>query len=275
MATILLVGAADTGRAPMAAALLRRLLAAHSGDWSVGSAGVLGHDGAPAETEARDTMVHMSLDIGAHQARSIDDALVEHAALIIAIDSGTGLVLRARYPRSATRVYLLGELAGRKRDVPDPFRMELGAWMTYARELDAMLQAALPKIIEIATPASPTPAPAAPAGTPRLAAERLAAAGQIAQLLQVAAQMPGVVDWRVARGRVESYLGAIPAPADPADLAAAYVGLLRAALALVPLEPTAGQFAALGRAVERLNEPIGQDALNQLSAQLPGLAALS
>src|SRR6476659_10152638 len=147
MAMILLGGAADTGRAPMAAALLRRLLNARSDDWAVESCGVLGHDGAVAEVEARDTMVHMGLDIAEHLARSLDDDLAARAALIITIDRGTALVVRARFPAAAARTYSLGELAGRARDIPDPFRMQIGAWMTYAREIEGMLQAALPRIV--------------------------------------------------------------------------------------------------------------------------------
>src|SRR3954470_14750775 len=149
MAIILLSGAADTGRAPMAAALLRRLLNARSDDWAVESCGVLGHDGAVAEVEGRDTMVHMGLDIGEHQARSLDDDLAARAALIITMDRGTAQVVRARFPDAAARTYSLGELAGRARDIPDPFRMQIGAWMTYAREIEGMLQAALPRIVEL------------------------------------------------------------------------------------------------------------------------------
>src|SRR5215213_7217392 len=149
MAIILLSGAADTGRAPMAAALLRRLLEKRPHDWVVESCGVLGHDGAVAEVEARDTMVHMGLDIGEHQARSLDDDLAARAALIITLDRGTALVVRARFPDAAARAYSLGELAGRARDIPDPFRMQIGAWMTYAREIESMLQAALPRIVEL------------------------------------------------------------------------------------------------------------------------------
>ena len=85
MTTILLVGAADTGRAPMAAALLRRRLGTHAHPWAVESAGVLGHDGAAAEVEARDTMVHLGLDIGSHEARSITDAIVHQADRRVAI----------------------------------------------------------------------------------------------------------------------------------------------------------------------------------------------
>jgi protein-tyrosine phosphatase len=281
MSTILIVGAADTGRAPMAAALLRRLLGARGYGWVVESAGVLGHDGAEAETEARDTMVHLGLDIADHRARSIDADCVAQAALLVVVDSGTARVVRARFPDTATRAYILGELAGRSRDIPDPFRMQIGAWMTYAREIDAMLAAALPRIVELmpvstssqtapdaAQPVLQTPAEALPA-------ERVEAVARIGQLLALAAQMPGVVDWAAARARIETDLAAAGVAAAPGDLAAAYVGLLRAALNLLPATPSAGQLMALGRAAGRLSEPIGQADLNELSGQLATLATLT
>jgi len=291
MATILLVGAADTGRAPMAAALLRRLRDARQSAWAVESCGVLGHDGAAAEVEARDTMVHLGLDIAEHQARSIDDQLAARAGLIVTIDRGTALVVRARFPESAARTYSLGELAGRARDIPDPFRMQIGAWMTYAREIETMLEAALARIDEMmptedggrrtedggaTPPADRLPPPDAP-DSPATAAAGLreSEAGRIKQVLYVAATMPGVIDWAVARPNIEAALAPIAAaPHGPGDLIAAYAGLLRAALALLPATPTAGQLAALQRAAERLPQPIGQAELNELSGQiatLPGL----
>jgi protein-tyrosine phosphatase len=303
MAIILMSGAADTGRAPMAAALLRRLLEKRPHDWVVESCGVLGHDGAVAEVEARDTMVHMGLDIAEHHARSLNDDMAERAALIITLDRGTALVVRARFPSAATRTYSLGELAGRARDIPDPFRMQIGAWMTYAREIETMLQAAMPRIVELMPvaedggrrtedegqiedegartkdegqleAASPTSTSQAP--TPNFqAGERADAAGRIAQLLQIAAQMPGVIDWAAARARIEADLAPIAAaPHDATDLIAAYAGLLRAALALLPAAPTPGQVAALQRAVNRLPHPIGQAELNELSGQIATLPSL-
>jgi protein-tyrosine-phosphatase len=292
MATILLVGAADTGRAPMAAALLRRLLDAREYDWAVESCGVLGHDGADAEVEARDTMVHMGLDIADHQARSIDDPLAADAALIVTMDRGTALVVRARFPASAARTYSLGELAGRPRDIPDPFRMQIGAWMTYAREIEAMLEAALPRLAELmpvhdegrrtlrrrpgqakdegpSTTEAPDHAPTAESVL------RQSEAGRIRQLLYVAATMPGVVDWAVARPNIEAALAPIAAaPHGAGDLIAAYAGLLRAGLALLPTPPTAGQLAVLQRAAERLSQPIGQAELNELSGQIASLPGL-
>ncbi len=275
MTTILLIGAADTGRAPIAAALLERLLGPQR-TIAVASAGVLGHDGDPAETEARDTMLHMGLDIAGHRARSVDDELAASAALMIAIDSGTALVLRGRFPGAAGRIATLGELAGRKRDVPDPFRMQIGAWMTYAREIEELLRAALPKIAALTgSPAAPVAAaPAVALASPAVAADRRAAAGRIGQLLQLAVQMPDVVDWAAARGRLEADLGAIAvAPAGPADLAAAYVGVLRAALAMLPTTPSPGQLVAIQAAAERLQDPIDQATLNELAASLATLAS--
>jgi protein-tyrosine-phosphatase len=273
----------------MAAALLRRLLAAQGQPAAVESAGVLGHDGDAAEVEARDTMAHMGLEIGEHQARSITDQLVAGAALLVAIDNGTALVLRARFPTAVAPIHSLGELAGRPRDIPDPFRMQIGAWITYAKEIETLLKAALPRILELlpepttndGEPRTGTrrvnrePRDHGPRATGHEAKERAAAAGRIEQLLQFAVQMPGVVDWAAARQRIEPDLAAIAAaPHGAGDLVAAYVGLLRAALALLPAAPSPGQLAALHKAAARLSGPIDQPDLNDLSAQLallPGL----
>lgn len=279
MTTILIVGASDTGRAPMAAALLRRLIETHSHPWFVESAGVLGHDEAPAEIEARDTMTSMGLDIGDHQARSLTDALVARAALLLAIDSGTAAVARARFPDAADRIHALGALAGRQRDIPDPFRMQIGAWMTYAHEIASLLDAALPRMRELLPAADngtedrrdAQRAPQLPTAA-QITAERAEASARIERLLQLAAEMPGVVDWAAARLQIDADLGRAVVPAAPDDLVAAYVGLLHAALTLTPLAPTPGQLTALRNAARRLAAPIDQADLNNLSAQLGGWA---
>jgi protein-tyrosine-phosphatase len=280
MATILLIGGADTSRAPMAAALLRRLLNQRGYRWDVGSAGVLGHDGDAAEIEARETMRHMNLSIDDHQARSLTDELAASAALLLAVDSGTALVLGARFPAAAARTYTLGALAGRQRDIPDPFRMQIGAWITYAREIATLLEAALPRIVELMPTTDQRPTtngerPTTDQGLQTTDDARRAATERIARLLQTIADAPGVVDWLSARERLEADLGAVAAaPRDGGDLAAAYVGLLRAALTMTPATPSPGQAAALRAAAARLGDPIGQSDLNELSARLGGWAAL-
>ncbi|MFL5801983.1 MAG: protein tyrosine phosphatase [Roseiflexaceae bacterium] len=282
--TILVIGAADTGRAPMAAALLLRLLEQHGHSCVVGSAGVLGHDGAPAEIEARETMTHMGLSIDDHQARSLSDDLLADAALLLVIDSGTALVVRARFPEAASRIHILGTLANRPRDIPDPFRMQFGAWITYAREIAALLEAALPRITAmLRAPEAMYGQPAVAAGgaahsegqLPAAADPRSAAAERIAHLLRMAAEMPDVLDWAAARGRIEADLGAVAAaPRNADDLVAAYAGLLRAALAMTPAAPAPGQLAALRAAAGCLPMPVGQAEINELSARLGTWATL-
>jgi len=289
MTTILLIGGADTGRAPMAAALLRRLLNQRGYTWDVSSAGVLGHDGDQAEIEARETMAHMSLSIEDHQARSLTDDLVASAALLLAVDSGTALVLRSHFPSATALMHTLGALAGRQRDIPDPFRMQIGAWITYAREIAALLEAALPRIVELMSADdqrpttnnqrpttneavnaySPSPIPHPP--SPDTDDARRAAAERIERVLRTIADLPGVVDWPAARERIEADLSAVAAaPRDSGDLAAAYVGLLRAALAMTPTAPSPGQAEALCAAAVRLNDSITQAHVNELSARLGG-----
>jgi protein-tyrosine-phosphatase len=266
MTTILLIGGADTGRAPMAAALLRRLLERVGYAWVVESAGVLGHDGEPAEIEARDTMAHMGLDIHSHVARTIADDLVAQAALLIALDRGTAVVLRSRFPDAEDRIHTLGELAGQPRDIPDPFRMQIGAWMSYARELESLLDAAVARMLALL---SERPGPSrGPAAEVRPGA-RGAAVERVVRLLRFAEEMAGVVDWRAARSQLDSDLGSIAAePYGPADLVSAYVGLLRAAIAMTPAPPSTGQLAILRDAAGRLGERIGQDDLNAFSERL-------
>lgn len=274
MTTILLVGAADTGRAPIAAALLRRLLERQNLNWTVGSAGVLGHDDAPPETEARDTLAHLGLDLSQHRARSITDELATEAALLIAIDSGIARALRARFPTAGDRIATLGELASRPRDIPDPFRMQMGAWLTYARELALLLEAALPAMIErggqsAAAPHAAPPTPAADAVT-----QRHTAVVRLARLFQVFGEIPDAISWPAVLPYIEAQLGSASAPFAPDDLAVAYAGVLRAALALTASPPTDGQLAALQQAVERLGAPVSHEDITGLSGQLGGWAGL-
>jgi protein-tyrosine-phosphatase len=282
MDTILIVGAADTSRSPMAAALLARLLAPRAPGCRVGSAGVLGHDDDPAETEARDTMVLMGLDISEHRARSVSDALIDEALLVVGIDSGTTRVLLGRFPGAVARITSLGDLAGRRRDIPDPFRMQIGAWLSYGRELEELLKAALPQLLQRVPPelrgtpavpaAQPAEAPPAPAPDP---SGRAAALERLGLLLRVAAELPGVIDWSAARGVIDAELGRACQPEGPADLAPAYAGLLRAALALSTMPPTPGQIGALRSALDALARPLAQDDLTRLSVQLGGWGNLS
>ncbi len=281
---ILIVGAADTGRAPMAVALLRRMLRRQGAPWRVESAGVVGHDDDPAEPEARDALLAMGLDLSAHTARSLSDALVAEARLLVAVESGVGRVVRARYP--AAQLVTLGGLAGRARDIPDPFRMQVGAWLQYANEIESLLGAGMPRLLTLlgadgaADDVVAAPAPSAavsrlPPVAPEQAAERVAALERVGRLLSLVAELPDVVDWASGSRQIAADLGAMEQPLAPADLARPYVAMLRATLALLPGRPSAPQATALRGAVARLRAPIAPADLDALAAELAGFDALS
>ena len=147
MTTIIVVGGADTGRAPLAAALLRRRLSEHAGDWRIESAGVLGHDGDTWQPETRLALDHLNITPHDHVARSLTPEIAATADLLITVDRGTGRALELHFPNALWRA--LPDLANTPREVPDPFRMTFDAWIIYGRELDGQIKAALPTIMQI------------------------------------------------------------------------------------------------------------------------------
>lgn len=285
---IVIVGGADTGRAPMAAALLRRLLERSGSHLRAESAGVVGHDGAEVEPEARDALLALGVTFGEHSARSLSDELAAEAQLLLAVDTGVAHVLRARYP--AAHVVTLGELAGRPRDIPDPFRMQVGAWLHYAGEIEALLVAGLPRLSELlsgqgdrATPAmSDRLAPPSPRRVSRSSdkgdepfpsSERTAAVERVARLLALLADLPEVVDWPGASASISTEFAAMERPTAAGDLVRPYLALLRAALALAPKRPSPAQALILREAVLRLRDPIGPAELDALSGELTQLGS--
>ncbi len=274
---ILIIGAADTGRAPMATVLLRRLLHRRDITWIVASAGVVGHDEDPAEVEARDAMAILNLDISQHQARSLSDEMVDTARVLLAIDSGIARVLKGRYPQAT--IISLGALAGRQRDIPDPFRMQVGAWVSYAREIESLLNAGLDRLIGMVggteappaeAPSIPSPASSPPPQEPPEAELRRAAIERCQRLLALAAELPGVVDWPGARRQIEADLPTMSTPLSPQDLARPYAAIVQAMLGLTPQSPSSGQVASLRAALDTLRTTITTDALSAISV---GLAA--
>lgn len=272
---LLIVGAADTGRAPLAAAMLRRILASDGIAARVESAGILGHDGDPASPDAVTVADQLEIDLAAHRARSLTEELANDAMLLIAIDSGAARVARMQFPAVAARIESLGGLAGRERDVPDPFKMQIGPWLIYAQEIERMLRQALPRILSYLPNAAPATPPTPSPVVPGVAEARRVEAERCAQLLEVMRQNREVVIWSAAREQIEATIAvAVAHPASATDMVAAYGALLRAALALTAAAPSAGQLAALQDALSRLDQPIEADAIGALSLQLGGWAML-
>jgi protein-tyrosine-phosphatase len=273
---ILIVGGADTGRSPITVALLRHKLSQYNLPWLVTSAGVTGHDDDPAEPEARDAIATFGLNIDEHRARSLDDDMVAAATVLIAIDSGTLHVLRARYPAAADWTVMLSDLADSRRDIPDLFRMQMGAWVSYAREIESMLSKGLERLIslvEAQLPASPEP-PAAPAPTDpqaHAAQERSDILQRCDRMLGVLSDMPTLIDWSQARSQfTQDIQAASVILLTPDDLAHVYAETLITYLDSCQTVPNQEQIALLRAALQRLTGPVDQQAISELSANLKG-----
>lgn len=113
---ILVVCIGNICRSPMAEGLLKQALP----DLRVTSAGLGALVGHPADPLAQALMSGAGIDISAHRARQITDAIARDADLILVMDEQQKAQMAKQYPYARGRVFRLAEAA--KKDIPDPYR---------------------------------------------------------------------------------------------------------------------------------------------------------
>ena len=279
MTTIIVVGGSDTGRAPLAAALLRQRLSKQARGWSIESAGVLGHDGDTWQQETRLAMENLNLTAHEHTARSLTAEMADAADLLITVDRGVGRALELRFPTARWRA--LPDLAGTEREVPDPFRMTMDAWIIYGRELDAQLKAALPTIVELvkgqdsdqksevrSQKSDTTHRPPATDLRPP-AADTHGTTHRLAILVRGIAGLPELIDWGRARAAIRETLQTLAGSVhEPGDLRPAAVAMLLGVLGAEDAPLNANQLAILSDAADQLAHPIDGAGLGALGGAI-------
>lgn len=223
---VLVVGSTDTGRTPIAAALLRKALGPQV---IVQTAGVLSHAGEAATPEAQLAVEQIGLDISRHVSRPLHHEEHGQAELLLAVDRGTELVLATEFPNDP-RVACLSALAELP-DVLDPHRMPLGVWIAVMRQINDHVRGALVQIRQRLGISSAEPLPDSARTIERHLPAELLAASAVARR----------ADWGTEE-EMQRLMGLINAPTSPADPAAELQN--GAVLAATETVPAAADLAA-------------------------------
>ena len=131
---VLVVCTGNTCRSPMAEGWLNQKLAGKG--WIAESAGVAGWGGGCASSEAVAVMREIGIDISSHRNRALTRALVDEAAIILAMTDGHRREIERRFPEAAAKVRLVKSFgAAPAEDVADPFGASVDAYRHIRDEL--------------------------------------------------------------------------------------------------------------------------------------------
>ncbi len=124
--SVLVVCHGNIIRSPMAAALLRRYLAASCcTSISVSSAGTCVNPGSGADARAMELSREFGVSLEGHQAQSLTASLVEGNDLILVMDYRNEAEVLCRYPDAISKVFMVKSLGeqnqSRSVEIPDPY----------------------------------------------------------------------------------------------------------------------------------------------------------
>jgi protein-tyrosine phosphatase len=113
---VLVVCIGNICRSPMAEGLIRQAVPGVQIS-SAGVSALVGHGADPISVEI---MAGVGVDISAHRARMLTDAIAREADLILVMDEQQKQHIASQCPYARGKVFRLGEAS--KQDIPDPYR---------------------------------------------------------------------------------------------------------------------------------------------------------
>ena len=142
---ILVVCVGNICRSPMAAAILT----AYYPEKHIDSAGLSALVGHAADAKAVALMATHNIDISAHIAKQIDEALVSQSDLILTMTGSHLHALLQVYPHIADKAFTLHEYVyNMQKDVSDPYGGSVDVYRRTFEELQRLIDALQSKIVE-------------------------------------------------------------------------------------------------------------------------------
>jgi protein-tyrosine-phosphatase len=153
MPSILFVCTANRFRSPLAAALLKQVLAEVYGAshaWVVGSAGTWAQPGQPVVPMILDVARHFGVDLAAHRTARVNGQLLAGYDLILVMQSSQKEALQIEFPALADNIYLFSNVVERgSYDIPDLYGSEQEA-MEVALDLNELIRRGRERICVLA-----------------------------------------------------------------------------------------------------------------------------
>jgi protein-tyrosine-phosphatase len=136
----------------MAAGLLRKRLADEgmAERHKITSAGVYALDDRPATQHAIDVMAERDIDIADHIAHTLNAADMAESDLILVMSQRHKVSIHSTWPQYDWKVHRLSEMAGKRRDVADPYGDAIGAYRDRAEEIARYIDEGLEQILKLA-----------------------------------------------------------------------------------------------------------------------------
>ena len=152
MKVILFVCTGNICRSPMATGLLRQRLTERGleGQLHVFSTGVNAVDGYPASRNGVFVMAERGIDITGHIAHTVTGNDMVRSNLILTMSRWQAQTLRQSWPQYAWKVYLLSEMAGKRKDIEDPFGGTIDQYRAAADVISRYLDEGIERILELA-----------------------------------------------------------------------------------------------------------------------------